>query len=168
MRLSTVKIPISFGFDLFWSSLSFSTLKPIFLPNLFALFLYYIKWDPSLVNISETIAGDRLNQFVLLTEHKFCRKLSRSISVDIRFCNRFINLGRQIFSLNHCGASVVTVFTIQTTIRIAHGWPPNLQIKSVLLFHQPITSPKLYLPSGSWNPSSLNTITLPSSCILNI
>ena len=40
MHLSTVKIPTNFGFDWFWSSLSFSILKPIFLPNLFASFLY--------------------------------------------------------------------------------------------------------------------------------
>ena len=42
MHLSTVNIPISFGQDWFWSSTSFSILKPIFLPNLFALCLYYI------------------------------------------------------------------------------------------------------------------------------
>ena len=42
MHLSTVKIPINFGLDWFWSSLLFSILKPIFLPNLFALCLYYI------------------------------------------------------------------------------------------------------------------------------
>ena len=81
-----------------------------------ALFVY-IQWDPSLVNISETIAGDRSNQFGLLTEHKICRKSSRSISIDNRFCNRFINLGRPIFSLNHSGASAATVFTIVDNIR---------------------------------------------------
>ena len=42
MHLSIVKIPINFGPDWFWSSLLFSILKPIFLPNLFALFLHYI------------------------------------------------------------------------------------------------------------------------------
>ena len=40
MHLSTVEIPINFGLDWFWFSLSFSILKPIFLPNLFAPFLY--------------------------------------------------------------------------------------------------------------------------------
>ena len=60
-HLSTVKIQLNFGLDWFWSSLSFSILNPIFLPNLFALFLYYIWWDSSLVNISETIAGDQSN-----------------------------------------------------------------------------------------------------------
>ena len=71
--------------------------------------------------MSETIAGDRSNRFGLLTEHKFCCKLSRSISIDSRYCNRFINLGRPIFPLNHSGASVATVFTIPTTFGIAHA-----------------------------------------------
>ena len=72
------------------------------------------------MNISETIAGDRSNQFGLLTEHKFCCKSSRSISVDSRYCNRFTNLGRPIFSLNHSGALAAMVFTIPTTSGIAH------------------------------------------------
>ena len=76
---------------------------------------------PSLINISETIAGDRSNQFWLLTEHKFCRKLSRSILVDSRYCNRFINIGRKIFSLNHNGASAATVFTTPIPFGIAHA-----------------------------------------------
>ena len=42
MHLSTVKIPINFGLDWFWSLPSFSILNPIFLANLFELFLYYI------------------------------------------------------------------------------------------------------------------------------
>ena len=40
MHLSTVKIPTNFGLDWFSFSFSFSILKPIFLPNLFAPFLY--------------------------------------------------------------------------------------------------------------------------------
>ena len=98
-----------------------SILKPIFLTNSFALFLYHIQWDPSHVNISETIAGNRSNQFGLLTEYKFCHKLSRSISIDCRYCNRFINLGRPIFSQNHSGSSAATVFTIPTTFGTAHA-----------------------------------------------
>ena len=136
------------GFDLHFH---FSILKPIFLPNLFV----YILWDPSLVNISETIAGDRSNQFGLLTEQEFWRKSSRSISIDNRFCNRFINLGRPIFSLNHSGASAATVFTIPTTFGIAHApcyirdERPELDHRYLifLLFRQHIMSPKLYLPS---------------------
>ena len=44
-----------------------------------------------------------------------------SISIDSRPCNRFINLRRPIFSLNHSGAPAVTVFTISTTFGIAHA-----------------------------------------------
>ena len=44
-----------------------------------------------------------------------------SISIDSRYCNRFINLGRPIFPLNHSGASAATVFTIPTTFGIAHA-----------------------------------------------
>ena len=84
------------------------------------LFVLYLV-RPSLVNISETIAGDRSNQFGLLTEDKFCSKLSMGISIDSRYCNRFINFGRPIFPLNHSGASAATVFTIPTTFGIAHA-----------------------------------------------
>ena len=45
-----VKIPINFGIDWFWSSIPFSILKPVFLPNLFALFCKYLV-RPSLVYI---------------------------------------------------------------------------------------------------------------------
>ena len=44
----------------------------------------------------------------------------RSISIDNRLCNRFINLGRPIFSPKHSGALAATVFTILTTFGIAH------------------------------------------------
>ena len=41
MHLSTVKIPTNFGLDWFWSSLSFSILKPIFSTKFIcALFVY--------------------------------------------------------------------------------------------------------------------------------
>ena len=39
MYLSSVKILVNFGIDWSWSSNSFSILKPVFLPNIFALFL---------------------------------------------------------------------------------------------------------------------------------
>ena len=159
MHLRTVKVPIDFGLDWLWCSPWFSILKPIFLPNVFAQFLYYIYWDLSLVNISETIADDRSNQFGLLTERTFCRKLSRNISVDSRYCNRFINTGRPIFSLNHSGASAATVQSRHHSgscmrgVTLALSGPPNLWPESdhryvmLLLFRQPITSPKLDLTS---------------------
>ena len=41
MHFSSVKIPLNFGIDWSWSSNSFSILKPVFLPNLVALFCKY-------------------------------------------------------------------------------------------------------------------------------
>ena len=39
MHRSSVKIPLNIGIDWCWYSISFSILKPVFLTNLFALFL---------------------------------------------------------------------------------------------------------------------------------
>ena len=47
--------------------------------------------------------------------------ISRSISIHSRYCNRFINIGRPIFPLNHSGTSAVMVFTIPTTFGIGHA-----------------------------------------------
>ena len=49
MHLSTGKILLNFGLDWFWSSLSFSILKPNFLPNLFALFCIIFSETPRLL-----------------------------------------------------------------------------------------------------------------------
>ena len=57
----------------------------------------------------------------MFTEPTFCRDSSINISIGNRYYNRFINLGRPIFSLNHSGASAATVFTIPTTFGIAHA-----------------------------------------------
>ena len=59
MHLSSVKIPVNFGIDWSWSSNSFSFLKPVFLPNLFAPF-FLILSETVICNVfSETIADDR-------------------------------------------------------------------------------------------------------------
>ena len=57
----------------------------------------------------------------MFTEPTFCRNSSINISIDNRYYNRFVNLRRPIFSLNHSGASAATVFTIPTTFGIAHA-----------------------------------------------
>ena len=69
------------------------------------------------------MAGYRLNRsslLIMFTEPTFCCNSSINISIGNRYYNRFINLGRPIFSLNHSGASAATVFTIPTTFGIAH------------------------------------------------
>ena len=57
----------------------------------------------------------------MFTEPTFCRNSSINISIGNLYYNRFINLGRPIFSLNRSGASAATVFTIPTTFGIAHA-----------------------------------------------
>ena len=57
----------------------------------------------------------------MFNEPTFCRNSLINILIGNRYYNRFINLGRPIFSLNHSGASAATVFTIPTTFGIAHA-----------------------------------------------
>ena len=70
----------------------------------------------------QSLASDRIGLlFFIFTEPTFWRNSSTNISIGNRYYNRFINLGRPIFSLNHSGASAATVFTIPTTFGIAHA-----------------------------------------------
>ena len=65
----------------------------------------------ALVNLSETIAGYRSNRsalLIMLTEPTFCRNSSIKISIDNRYDNRLIHLGRPILTVNHNGACVYT------------------------------------------------------------
>ena len=57
----------------------------------------------------------------MFTVPTFCRNSSIKISIGNRYYNRFIKLGRPIFSLNNSGASAARVFTIPTTFGIAHA-----------------------------------------------
>ena len=121
------------------------------------------------MNISETIAGYQSNRsplLVMLTEPTFCRNSPIHISIDNRFYNRFIHLGRPVFTLNHNDTSV---FTIPTTFGIAHARvtlarhrSPNLRPEyriiatrqldrcfyHCLLFRQPIASPIIVFTSS--------------------
>ena len=115
------------------------------------------------VNISETSAGYRSNLSPLLIELTFNCKSSTNISIDNRYCNRFIDIGRPIFPVHHNGASV---FTIPTTFGIAHSrvgvtlaahqspksatWVGSLLLDSsrLWLFRQPITSLIIVLTLG--------------------
>ena len=96
-----------------------------------------------------SLATDWISSNGLLTEHKFCRKLSRSISIDIRYCDRFINLGRPIFPLNRSGALAATVFT--TTFGIAHA-RCNTRIERATKFATRVGSSLLDSFTGSVNP----------------
>ena len=76
------------------------------------------------VNLSETIAGYRSNRspLLIMLTGPFCRNSSINISIDNRYDNRFIHLGRPIFTANHNGACVynrdytsIIVFTSSPT-----------------------------------------------------
>ena len=163
MHFSTVKIPIDFGLYKPSISVSFLILKAIFLTYLHCFCIIFS--ETTVVNISETIAGYRSNRSPLFIEVTFCHNSSMNISIDNRYCNRFIYIGRLIFPVNHNAASIV--FTIPTTYGIAHervtwlhsrgtGHPIcDLTVRSslldsfmLLLFRQPITSPIIVFTSS--------------------
>ena len=97
MHLSLFKIPIDFGLDKPSASISFLIVKAIFRPYLRCFCITFR--ETVLVNISS-------NRPSLLTELTFCRKSSMNISIDNRYCNRFIHLVRLIFPANHNSASL--------------------------------------------------------------
>ena len=106
MHLSTVKMPIDLGRDK--PSVSILILKSIFLTYLRCFVSHLVR---PFVNLSETIAGYRSNQsllLIMLTELTFCRNSSINISIDNRYDNRFIHPGITIFTVNHNGACVYT------------------------------------------------------------
>ena len=108
MHLSTVKMPIDLGRDKPPASLSILIVKSIFLTYLRCFVSHLVR---PFVNLSETIAGYRSNRspfLIMLTEPTFCRNSSINISIDNRSDNRFIHLGRPIFTVNHNGACVYT------------------------------------------------------------
>ena len=108
MHLSTVKMPIDLGRDKPSASLSNLIVKSIFL-LICAVFVSHLVRP--FVNLSETIAGYRSNRsllLIMLTEPTFCCNSSINISIDNRYDNRFIHLGRLIFTVNHNGACVYT------------------------------------------------------------
>ena len=105
LHISTVKISIDFGLDQASSSIIFVVVKSIFHTYMRCFVSHCIvQWD-GFMNISETIAGYWWNRSPLLTELTFCHKSSMNISIDNRYCNRFIHLWRPIFPMNHNGSS---------------------------------------------------------------
>ena len=106
MHLSTVKMPIDLGRDKPSASLSILIVKSIFLTYLRCFVSHLVR---PFVNLSDTIAGYRSTRsplLIMLTEPMFCRNSSINISIDNRYDNRFIHLGRPIFTVNHNGAGV--------------------------------------------------------------
>ena len=108
------------------------------------------------VNLSETIAGYRSNRsplLIMLTEPTFCRNSSINISIDNRYDNRFIHLGRPIFTVNYNGAGVYNsdytwdracaCYTREAPLTQSANWVSGsslLNSSILLLFRQPLTS----------------------------
>ena len=88
----------------------------------------------------------------MLTELTFCRKSSINISIDNRYYNRFIHLGRTIFPVNHNGASA---FTIPTIFGIAHA--------QVRVLHSRDTSHPICDLSRIIATRQLDAVTVPST-----
>ena len=98
----------------------------------------------------------------MLTEPTFCRNSSINISIDNRYYNLFIHLGRPIFTVNHNGASVVKIpddtwdrpcacYTREAPVtQFATMGVGSSQLNSsnLLLFRQPLTSPIIVFTSG--------------------
>ena len=105
MHINTVKITIDFGLHKPSASLSFLIIKAFFLTYLHCFCVTFSEAS-IIVNISETSTGYRSNLSPLLIELTFCCKSSMNISIDNRYCNLFIHLGRPILPVNHNGATV--------------------------------------------------------------
>ena len=90
---------------LFCGLIFMSILKPVFYQTYLRCFCFLFT-ETVLVNISETIVGDRSIWFPFLTKRWFCRKLSMNITIDNRYRIRFVHLGKPILSVNHSGASL--------------------------------------------------------------
>ena len=160
MHLNTVKIVLNFGLDSLWSSLSFSILKPIFLPNLFALFcIIFSETRRLLILVRPSLVTDRISlgfwlNIRFVVDYRGAVRSIVAIAIDLLTSeDRYflwitaVPLPRRCLqSRQHSGSRM-------RGVTLALSGPPNLCTESdhryliPLLFHQPISSPKLYLPS---------------------
>ena len=134
MHLSTVKVPINFGQDWFWSSPSFSILKPIFLPNLFALCFW--------LNLS------------FVVNYRGAFRSIVAIAIDLLTSeDRYFLWITAVPLPRRCLQSWQHSVSRMRGVTLALSGPPNLRPESdhryliLLLFHPPITDAKLHVPS---------------------
>ena len=96
-----------------------------------------------------TGAGYRWNQSPLLAERSFCCKSSMNMSIDNRYCNRFIHIGRPIFSVNRSGASVYN--------------PDDIWERACAVLHSRGTAHPICEPSRIIATRQLSALTVPWS-----
>ena len=170
-----VKIPIGGGVWVWggvggWLMLIFMSIlnfEPYFSPKFICtIFVKYLV-RPSYESINETIASDRSNRSPLLT-----------ISIDNRYCNRFMYLERSIFAVNCSGDSVYNPDNNWKRTCAYRCWPwrytrkpPVTQsvtrVGSLLLdssmpflFHETITSWKIVFTSNHTYFPGQNSIAI--------
>ena len=160
MHLSTVKIPIDFGFDWFWSSLSFSIMKPIFLPNLFALFLYIFSETRRLqILVRPSLATDRISlgfwlNISFVVNHRGAFRSIIAFAIDLLTSeDRYflwitaVPLPRRCLqSSTTFGIAHALCYTRAEWATQSAAWVGS-SLFDFLTVPQAITSPKLYLPS---------------------
>ena len=127
------------------------------------------------VNLSETIAGYRSNRsplLIMLTEPTFCRNSSINTSIDNRYDNRFIHLGRPIFTVNHNGACVYNsdytwdracaCYTREAPLTQSANWVSDHRYSTARFSYcsvKPLRLQKLYLllvPPDCWYKHNCN------------
>ena len=94
-------------------------------------------------------AGYQSNQSPLLAERWFCRKSSMNMSIDNRYCNQFIHIGRPIFSVNRSSASVYN--------------PDDISGRACAVLHSRRTAHPICDPSRIIATWQLNALTVPWS-----
>ena len=105
----------------------------------------------------------------MLTEPTFCFNSSINISIDNRYDNRFIHLGRPIFTVNHNGACVYNndytwdcrcvCYTHEAPLTQSANWVSDHRHSTVLLlFRQPLTSSIIVflVPPACWYKLNCN------------
>ena len=89
---------------------------------LFALFCITFSETVLLLNISEIITDYR-GWLPIESVASLCHKSSMNMSIDNRYCNRFIHIGRPIYSVNHSGAFVYNPDNIwECVCAVLHSW----------------------------------------------
>ena len=83
--------------------------------------IYTFLCDTVIVDISETVAGDRSSRspfFFFFTKLKFCRKSSMNVLINNWYRNQVMHLGKKRYFL---WIAVVPLHTIMTTFGNAHA-----------------------------------------------
>ena len=161
MHLSTVKMPINFGLDWFWSSHSFSILKPIFYQIYLRSFCIILRETCHLIIlVRPSLATDRISlgfwlNISFVVNYRGAFRSIVAIAIDLLTSEDWYFLWITAVPLpRRCLQSRQHSVSRMRRVTLALSGPPNLWSESdhryliLLLFRQPITSPNyIYLQS---------------------